>query len=345
MNIFLDTNILYQDPFFRSQLSKLLLQSQAAKKVNIIIPQVCLNELFFRLEDKLKGLSSDIKIKIEEVNRLIQNETNTFEIDIESFEKEIQEFYNSKIRNSVFFKIKNKPEYYDESLSKAIRRFNPFFTEKKEEFRDSLIWCSIRDYAANKRNEKNYFVTNNYNDFWNSDKNNLHPNLQLECDNIIIIESLKKLFEVETSLINFKTAKEFENWISTQNINSKSIQSAVDKYLWKHIVGGIEKAIKEYPTGNVKESIEIGFIIPVLEKENYTILKIEKTEIFDSFALLTVTSELKFQGKLYYPNSDKGDFSNYESLSFKSIITLVLSFNKDLIFTPSTVELMSIEVE
>lgn len=323
----------------------MLLQSQAAKKINIFIPQVCLNELYFRLEDKLKSLDSDIKIKIEEVNKLIQNEKHTFEIDIVDFERKIKKFYNSNIRDSIFFNLKNKPKYYDESLSKAIRRFNPFFTEKKEEFRDSLIWCSIRDYVSNKKNEKNYFVTNNYNDFWNSDKNNLHPNLQRECNNIILIESLKKLFEVETSLINFKIAKEFEDWIKAQNISSKSIQSAVDKYLWEHIVGEIEKAIKEYPTSEVKESIEIGFIIPVLEKKNYTILKIDKTEIFDSFALLTVTSELKFQGKLHYPNLDKGDFSNYESLNFESKIMLILYVNKDLIFTPSTVELIDIEVE
>jgi len=47
MNIYLDTNILFADPFFKSSFSELLLKSSIEKAVTIYIPNIFLSRRGF----------------------------------------------------------------------------------------------------------------------------------------------------------------------------------------------------------------------------------------------------------------------------------------------------------
>ena len=345
MNIYLDTNILFADPFFKSNFSELLLKSSTDKSINLFIPKICMNELFFKLTDKARVLETEIKNKAREFNKWTVTNFDNITFDLKQFESLIQQFYKEKIDNQTFIQLNYHTDYFIENLEKAIKGIAPFFTDKKEEFRDSLIWSTIRDHSLQDSSNKNYFITANYADFWNFEKTDLHPNLKKESNGIIVVESVKKLFEIETSLIDFKKSQEFEQWLDTQDLTISSIQNSINKYLWNHIANNIDDAIKKYSVKNLNSDYEIGYIVPDILKENFLADKIENIIPVEDFATLEVNTKLTFVGKLFLPNYEKGDFSKYKTMTFIATIILILSYDKELLFKPVSTKVSKIEIE
>jgi hypothetical protein len=345
MNIYIDTNILFTDPFFRSDFSKLLLNSSHEKAIVISIPSICLNELYFKLTTKARGLGNEINSKIIELNKWTNESYESIAFDLPKYEQSIRDFYVEKIENKIFTRLDYEVDYLKENLEKAIKKFTPFFTDKKEEFRDSIIWSIIREHTISNKKSKNYFVTANYSDFWNNEKTDLHPNLKKECDKIVIIDTIKKLFELEPILIDSKKRREFQEWLGQQNISTDMIQDAVNKYLWNHISETIDLQIKQYPIDGLKPEYNMGYIQPSLNKENYEIEKIEKIVPIEDFASIELKTSLRFEGKLFFPNYNKGDFSNYEINQFVANITLAISYDKTLLFRPISSKVTSIFIE
>lgn len=345
MNIFLDTNILFTDPFFRSSFSKLLLNSAKEKTVNIVIPSICLNELYFKLTTKAKNLGNEINSKIVELNKWMNDKNETILFDIPKYEQAIRNFYSEKIEDQTFHRLDYQMEHFKENLEKAIKKSAPFFTEKKQEFRDGLIWTLIREHSLLHKEVKNYFLTSNYSDFWNNEKTDLHQNLKKENSDIVIIDSINKLFELEPILIDSKKRQEFKDWLEKQKVNVDMIQDAINKYLWNHIGETIDLLIKKHPIDGIRPQYKMGYIVPVLNKDYFKIEEIKNINIIQDFAAIQVKTILRFEGKLFFPNPVKGDFSNYEANQFTAEITLNLSYDRSNLFKPISTAITNIHIE
>jgi PIN domain len=341
MDIFIDTNILYTDPFFRSNFGQLLLKISAEKLLKIVIPKICVNELYFKIKQKAESIQYEIKTKIAELNRFANFQFETPNFNLQQFEQQIVSFYKEKEQSGTFVFIENRNSHFQECLEKSIKGFQPFFNEKKEEFRDSLIWCAIRDFSKNSTSFKQYFITNNFSDFWNIEKSSIHENLKKECSSIRVVESYKKLFEDEVTLIDVKKKNEFQSWIAKQNITEDKIRYFLDKYLWFYIVDKLDKLIKEYPVNKIAD-YEIGFIIPSLSEENLIIEKIDGYKIIEDFAIFEVSSKISFSGKLHYPNKERGDLSNFVTMELVAELNLTLEYDEDALMRLSNIEIKEI---
>ncbi len=148
MNIYLDTNILFTDPFFRSSYSKLLLSSSQEKTINIVIPSICLNELYFKLTTKAKNLGNEINGKIVELNKWTNEKNNTISFDIPKYEKSIRDFYSDKIDEQTFIRLDYQTEYFQENLEKAIKKTAPFFTKMKPNQTLKIILIIFLSFAS-----------------------------------------------------------------------------------------------------------------------------------------------------------------------------------------------------
>lgn len=345
MNIYLDTNILYSDPFFKSSFSELLLKSSGDKTINICIPSICLNELLFKLVSKAEQLENDVKAKLRELNKWTNNNLEFESVNLKDYEITIIDFYKTNIKSGVFEQIDYEQEFFTENLEKAIKGIAPFFTDKKEEFRDSLIWSTVREHSNQSKLSKNYLITTNFADFWNHEKTDFHSNLKAESGNLVIIENIKKLFDIETQLIDFRKRNEFRQWLDSQKISVEIIKEAVMKYLWNHIVDNIDKEIKIYSIKNVKPEYEMGYILPNVSKDNFQVISIVNKNVFEDFASFEIQTSLNFEGKLYYPNYERGDFSNFETQAFLASIRLFITYNRDQLFRPMSLEITKIEIE
>jgi predicted nucleic acid-binding protein len=343
MNIYIDTNILFSDPFFKSAFSELLLKTKMEKAVNIYIPVICIKELLVKLSNKTTALEKEMNNKISELNRSTFSDCVISNFKIEDYIHRLNSFYKKNTSDGTFIQLECNNEYFHENLDKAIVGWAPFFSDKKEEYRDSLIWTMVRQHS-NENNERSYLITGNYADFWNHDKTALHENLKAEAKNLMIVESIKKLFEIEPSLVDYKKKMEFQKWLTEQNVTTSMISLAIDKYLWNHISSIIDEEIKRFPIKDLDPKFDIGFILPNFDKKDLQVNAIKSITYFENFALFEITTTLDFPGIIHYPNYDKGNFSSTEKNILSASLTLLLTYDADLIFKPSNLKINSVKI-
>ena len=342
MNVFLDTNIIYQDPFFRSFLSKILLEKAHSDKLTIFIPEVVFKEIKYKIVAKEEKLKKNILSSLSELSELQDLEIDRCLIEQLNVTAELIDFYEDKFRDGSFKLIKCDLNHYEKTLQLAVEKKAPFFIEKRSEFRDSLIWQVISDIVSSKKEEEHYFVTNNFKDFWNQDKNGIHSELKSDAPELKIFNSTKDLFDSIKHLSQSKSKKEFEKWYNQQDVSIDSLQEAIRKYLWNHIVKDVSNNIRAYDISVLYPDVQIGYINPLLNVNSVKIEEILSTELRSNYAQIDIRCSLDFQGEVHLPNHEKKDLSNTTLVELNSQFILTVGFAKDLLFKPISVNINQI---
>jgi hypothetical protein len=342
MNVYLDTNIIYQDPFFTSFLGQLIIERAKAQVLKIYIPEVVLKEARQKIIEKEQKLKQEIRSQLIELSSL-----QTCEFDFDSIEKlKIEEkfntFFSEQFENKIFHLLPCDISHYEKSLQLAVEKKAPFFIDKRSEFRDSLIWQTISGFVRLKKGEKHYFITRNYQDFWNREKTGIHPEIKADAPGLVIFESIKKIFDSVDHLILSKSKKEFEQWFKKQDVSIASLQKALSTYLWNHIVNSLSKNIQANHINDLYPEIDLGFVKPILNSSDFHVLEIGKIEIRDVYAQIEVKCVIDFVGEIHLPNYDKGDFSNTETSELNSELIMTVAFDKDLFFSPISITIVQI---
>lgn len=343
MNVYLDTNIILQDPFFESFLGNLLLDRAIEGLIKIYIPEIVLLEVKFNYINRIEILESDIKSKAIELFKLYGNDIDIQFIDKIIIKGKIDSFYDEKYAKNIFQILENNLDQFKKTLKKSINHDAPFFFDKKKEFKDSLIWDSIINSANKYTSEENYFISNNFNDFWNKEKSDFHLVLKSEVNNLIILESYKSLFDKVKDLQDWKKHKEFEQWFESQDITNEKISEASDKYLWNNIISVILNKLRSYQINLLYPENEIGFIEPFVEKQNLIFEKISNIDLKGSYADIEVTSRLNFIGKIHFPNYEKRDLSTIVTSWFKADFKIHLSYDREEIFRFIEIDLTNLQ--
>lgn len=335
MNIYLDTNILFSDPFFTSFISELLLKKTKKSEVNIYISDVSYRELFCTIE-------KDIKNKFRKFNGDLLNFSERYgtkdmqiQDDSNIIIEKLKSFYETKIQEEKIKIIAVESIDFEKSLNDDIKHKPPFFGEKKEEFRDSLIWQGIVRVSSIDEKSKNYLITNNTKDFYNEKNTGLSENLTKELQNIKAYKSLRELFSLEKDLQSEKNQAEFEKWFIEQKITVNRIKEEGEEYLWNHIIPKLEKRFSEYPLYLINEEYDLGYLIGKVKRDTISVIKINQTQIFENFVDIEVLLSADSETKIYTPNHSKGDFSNIEHKTMYNEFSIHLNYDKDLIFRPS----------
>ncbi|MEQ6120580.1 PIN domain-containing protein [Reichenbachiella sp. MALMAid0571] len=233
MNIFIDTSILYPNPFWIGNFNQRLLQVVRNKRVNLIISEVVLLELRYNFEKKL----DTNLIELKKINTSLRNNLRRFSDyilpDKTASLRDFDEFYDNlqRLQNVRILKCNN--ELLQPVLAKAIKREKPF-TEKKTELKDALIWLTYSNFANKHGLKKCFFLTNNVNDFCDQEKLKkgefeLHSELKNDCDRFIIFTNIKNFYQANSSYLD-KPQRELEKWIEGIDFNDQYVFSL----LWDH---------------------------------------------------------------------------------------------------------------
>ena len=222
MNVFLDTNILYTDPFWKKTYPSLLLDAAKQEKVKLYISVIAFRELKYHTLKNFKRTRKALEKSIGENNDFRPLNLN---IDISlSIDEEFDKYYQS-IMGSYFQVIGYKNEFLPIVIEQALSKKRPF-NDNKNEFKDFLIWVSYRDYIESSRLTDVFFITNNTNDFCQklpvnekSEEYALHPELIEGVQNIRVFNSIKGFFENVVKNLTTKTGK-YTSWIKEKNFNA-----------------------------------------------------------------------------------------------------------------------------
>ena len=192
INVFLDSNQLYRDPFFENIHSKILLQSAEEKKCNVYMSTVVVEEIINNYLKEVMKLSEDLirlKNRNKNISQSVQLEIN-HNIDNDKLRKKIVDFYGDLSEKGLIRIVNYNNNILPTLVNRSIYRKKPF-TDKKQEFRDAIIWLSYVKIALDENLENCYFVTNNTEDYTENGK--IHKDLLEDSKKFELLNSFKSL--------------------------------------------------------------------------------------------------------------------------------------------------------
>lgn len=247
MNIFVDTSILFTDPFLNEIFKKEIITACKQNRLNIFISEVVIKELSFNYEKNLDKIIIDIKNINTNSDKLIPNFEKLNIPEKQNLVKQLEDFYIelSDLKNFHILPVNN--DFLPLVLEKAIKRLKPF-TEKKTELKDALIWLTYINHISKNNLDDNYLLTQNVNDFGLKQADQtfiIHPELQKECEKITLTNSFKEIHKIHKKYIEVQeeqTKQKFIAWIENENINDDYVQ----KILWDNFIDNVSDNISNY---------------------------------------------------------------------------------------------------
>lgn len=189
MNIFVDTNILYKDPFLLRGKNIILKELAKADEVKIFLNKAVVDEIkrgdkvFFEKNLKeFQKISNNLNKNITDLTKHVK-----FLLSIEEYEQQFDDEINKLIKSN-FVEI---TPYDEDTMEKIVKldmyKTPPFFEEGKEKsVRDAIIWYSYNRYIQRQELEECYFISHNTKDFAKNHEEakksgnksyELHPNI------------------------------------------------------------------------------------------------------------------------------------------------------------------------
>lgn len=173
---------------------------------NLVIPRIILDETAGLYGRTLTERVDYLNKSLVSVNSALTGKHLTLQppvIDISTKVEQYKHFIieRFKVREGHILPYKN--EFLPEIAARAINRRKPC-GDKGQGFRDALIWLTIKDYAKQADEHQIVFISNNIEDFANTEKSGLHQSLLDECN------------EIGITINYFKTVREFIEKLSTK---------------------------------------------------------------------------------------------------------------------------------
>ena len=126
MNIFIDTSVIYTDPFWKRNFASEILNSAKDKKLTIYISDVVIRELRVNLIKQLNKEINSLKNSYLSIRKLTLEETKSELPSLENYLTEFDEFITNLFDNQNIIELKSSKEDFDEILERAIQRKKPF---------------------------------------------------------------------------------------------------------------------------------------------------------------------------------------------------------------------------
>ncbi|WP_339221827.1 PIN domain-containing protein [Paenibacillus sp. FSL W7-1332] len=301
--IFLDTNIIFNDFFFKSSDMKKLLKYTRHEPVDLCITKFNYNEIIKKYKDEIRPLVKKVKSTKSELLKLEASEIIDFEsLKADKITLKYKEFLDRTIKeNSI--KVIDYPisKNITETISnKYFNNIKPF-DENKISFQDAIIWESIVEYCNINEPDNVAFISSNHKDFANKDLKSIHEDLAADIQDLNYYNSLSVFLESEEDNLkdyftdNYECDKELlEDELKIYFERNDCLQNTVDDLLMNTEFEG------DYFTGWGTDAFIDDYIITL----NETTLDIEENAILISFY---IEIEVSFSIETVDPSYDRGD--------------------------------------
>nr|WP_319570420.1 PIN domain-containing protein [uncultured Draconibacterium sp.] len=242
MNIFLDTNILYEDYFFDNKSPKKILEYARNGIINLYMSEIVRLELKWQFQKEIEAKNRELSKVIKDSKRL-KIDTDITLLDLDSQLEKFDRFY-SRLENIDNFKIvQYKNEYLPDIVDRAIYRKKPF-TEEKTELKDALIWKSYSDFVESNQLEDCILLTNNTSDFCpKKDKSKIHPDLLADTEKFSVINSAFAFLKSKSTILESPIVQ-FQAYMTQLDFNDDLIKELIienfDKVIEKEVHEKIE---------------------------------------------------------------------------------------------------------
>ncbi|OTY09350.1 hypothetical protein BK732_30615 [Bacillus thuringiensis serovar navarrensis] len=229
MHIFLDTNLLFTDPFLRGNYNRQVINlieqiltpdehAEAAKKyLELKFPDEQIKLYMSRVvfEETKNHYTNHIKEHFQNLKEINQNLSRylsvssciTVEKQKDDFLSYFDTYYQNLIEKEILKILEHPPSVVNELVNRSVKKIPPFFNDKNE-FRDAIIWLTYAQFVEENDLKNCYFLTKNTSDFCQkSDAKKvpvpLHPNLLEDTERFKMYKTVQGLFTADEKFKEF----------------------------------------------------------------------------------------------------------------------------------------------
>jgi hypothetical protein len=206
--------------------------------VNIYMSDIVLKELRRHYELELEKVAIEVEKAKKDANRLM------FKLEVEPFDikamlKNFDDNYSSLVSTTNFEILHYSVNMLPRIVENSILKMPPFFTEKKSELKDNLIWTTYSSYVESKKLENCFFLTNNVSDFCDTENHfSVHKNLLHDTKRFTIYKSTSEFLTEKSGLIEIPKI-EFKKYVDGLEIDADYVKRQLQDYFMDIIEGEI----------------------------------------------------------------------------------------------------------
>lgn len=229
LNIFIDTCILHGDYFFHNKSNRQLFDYMKEGLVNIYMSDIVLKELRRHYELELEQVAIEIEKAKKDASRL------RLKIEVEPFDttamlKKFDDNYLSLASTTNFEVLHYSIDMLPRIVENSILKIPPFFTDKRSELKDNLIWITYSSFVENGKLENCFLLTNNVSDFCDTrNHSSAHKNLLQDTERFTIYKSTSEFLTEKSGIIE-KPKIEFKEYIEGLEIDTDYVKQQLEDY-------------------------------------------------------------------------------------------------------------------
>lgn len=366
MNIFLDTNVFWKDPFLTKGKKAILLRLAKHDDVNIYINETVYQELFRGhktfLEREFKSLSDSFNI----IKPFLNSSRDQFFCEIElqnlfnDFHNHFSELANEKQLTCISYDSDVLKHLVDVDVySKApfikkqeiVDKEGKKTTFNKKEIRDAIIWYSYKLFIQKNNLEDCYFITNNVKDYGASGAKNgpkespfpLHPDI---CNGVNITayktvhdflahkdQQVKEFFKEESFHLKV-LSEDFFDQIEDELKNGLA-EELINKFFEAQIHEQTVNFISEMEPVNIHDDYFMGGYIEPSMSFDFANISFREVDIYGDTIAIAVDVEVNIDVNIYLYNpvhdsrEDKYEFANTDTVKVEESIVFLISIDTD----------------
>ncbi|WP_078379167.1 PIN domain-containing protein [Sutcliffiella halmapala] len=310
--IFIDTNVVHNDFFFKSSAIKKLLKFTNHEPITLCITEFNYHEILKKYRDNVRPVLKEIRAVRNSVSKKIEELgiENTLDLNLEMLraEKHVEryrQFLDKTIEDNLIQIVgyptgENVVSHISEKYFNGIKPFG----ENKLSFQDAIFWQSIVEYCEKENPETIVFISNNTKDFADMSKQKIHEDLVDDISGLLFYNSVGSFLEHEEDNLHEYFIDNYEydkNLLEKELINyfdgNSSLYYTINDLLMNSQFEG------EYFSGWGTDGYINGMDFEILE----VTLDIEENELLISFG---VELDVSFSIETIDPTFERGDIGD-----------------------------------
>ncbi|MBM7620034.1 putative nucleic acid-binding protein [Bacillus tianshenii] len=350
MDVFLDSNVSYTDPFMKEVIfNRLLLELSEHEHINLFVSEVVRDEMINNFRQQLVKQYETIKTSEKKIVKLLHHKEDkpieynrTVEDYVEQLDRYLQELEDYQVIEVVPYPHDLLPELVKRSISRS----KPF-SDNKQEFRDAIIWLSYVEFAKKHNLEKCYLITANSNDFLQNGK--LHPDLAKDSTAFTVFKDAQTFINQSEEVKKLQKTLEVEKWADAKQItkNPGQILELIEKQQFETVYDACDSFFTNHGDSmSVKFDTYDTVWLELYGIEFKEINNVEVEVVLDHVIVTGyLTVEAMFEVKDRNPMYEPGDEEYFELGSDEKTLSINFSLTIDQDMEIEDLDINEIEVD
>lgn len=308
MNIFLDANILYKDPFLKTGYLALLKRLAKAERVKLYISEAAYKDVLHRFRTHYAKLIKDAQFASHHMNYLLQKEAVTVQVTEDEMVQYFEENFHKNVEEGILQFVAADERLINKLVELELSPIEPFYSANtdadgrlyfQKSVQEAITWYTYVNFIAENDLKECYFISNHVEKFGGSMSfphvDVFQPHANLSHHGIeLCFKSVRGFLNSMPELLRFSLTSEVDEiygdylvQFANTNINISVLDEMFEHYLKKDIDYAIkENLIKLNPSSLYPDYQSPGQFVP-REIKGYQDVELQHILLFSECFLVS----------------------------------------------------------